>query len=174
MNTVEDVTVAEKVAITPARAENLSREIPVDPPPFSILFLYEDVETARRATATSFKLSRGLNPGNGMDLHVWRIDLLQYPTHRAAALNDAAKADAVIVSSHRPVSKNIDSWLDECIATKRETGLIMVQIAANGEDWSLSIRHPRNFSGAAEGGLPSIEETVSCGYRAAPPGGRQL
>lgn len=174
MTALEDPAAAGQIGKTWPAPENLSGAHAPDPLPFKIVFVYEDIETARRAIAASLKLAAGLNPDGKVDLRAWRLDLLEYSNHRADALTEVAKADAVVVSSRHTLPGNVRSWLDDCVAEKKDPGLIVVQLAATDEDWAIAIRNPVEFSGNSAGSAPALEQTFRCGYRAALPARRCL
>ena len=85
-------------------------------PPFNVVIAYEDFETGKHAKRTYDFLVQNI----GADWHfanqMWKFDVLMLPKLREIAVEDAARADIIIISSRGcelpgQVKVWIESWL---------------------------------------------------------------
>ncbi len=89
-------------------------------PAFAVVIAYEDFETGKHAKRTYDFLVENLGRDCQFVNQMWKFDVLSIPKLREIAVEDAAKADIVIISSHgdelpEQVECWIESWLEQSL-----------------------------------------------------------
>ncbi len=164
-----DASIADSINVLPFADRECSDTKESSPVPFKAVLLYEDVETAHRATGVSTRLAAGLNPDGPVASSVWRFDLLDDPHCRSLATAEMKGADTIIVSSRlTALPTDIGSWLEACVAASENDCLIVIFLSGTEGSWSITIRHAAHFSTGRSGAKPEIENTFRCGYQAPP------
>lgn len=134
------------------------------PPVFRTVLLYEDIPSARWAARAALQLAAGLSPGARVSQSPWRFDLLDQPRFQFKVMTEAARADAVIVSSHSTeLPASVSAWLDAVLAD----GLILVLLSGSDEGWTITIRHAPGFSATSRNLPAGAENTFRCGTQPA-------
>jgi hypothetical protein len=85
-------------------------------PSLNVVIAYEDFETGKRAKRTYDFLVENIGSGWQVTNQMWKFDVLVLPKLRDIAVDDAVRADIIMISSHEHdlpahVKKWIESWL---------------------------------------------------------------
>lgn len=82
-------------------------------PSFNVLIAYEDFETGKHAKETYDFLVENVGHDCHFTNQMWKFDVLLLPRLQAIALEDAARADIIIVSSKaRELPAHVTSWIE--------------------------------------------------------------
>jgi hypothetical protein len=89
-------------------------------PAFSVIIAYEDLETGKHAKRTYDFLVETLGGDCDFVNQMWKFDVLSIPNLREIAVEDAAKADIIIISSHGhelpgQVTEWIEAWVERAL-----------------------------------------------------------
>jgi len=86
-------------------------------PSFNVLIAYEDFETGKHAKETYDFLVENVGHDCHFTNQMWKFDVLPLPRLQAIALEDAAHADIIIVSSKaRELPAHVTSWIEAWLA----------------------------------------------------------
>jgi hypothetical protein len=86
-------------------------------PAFDVVIAYEDFETGKHAKKTYDFLVEHLGRDCRFTNQMWKFDVLSIPKLREIAVNDAANADIIIVSSHgQELPSHIKEWVEAWLA----------------------------------------------------------
>lgn len=89
-------------------------------PAFSVIIAYEDFATGKHAKRTYDFLVETLGRDCNFVNQMWKFDVLSISNLREIAVEDAAKADIIIISSHGrelpgPVIQWIEAWVERAL-----------------------------------------------------------
>jgi hypothetical protein len=107
-----------------------SPELPEPSGHFSILMLYEDFSTGKRAKSTYDYLVEHLGQDCEFRNNMWKFDVLRLPKLKEMAAREAGEADMVIISLHGndPLPAEIKSWCDLWLELKGDRPAALVAL----------------------------------------------
>jgi hypothetical protein len=113
--------------------------------PLDVLIMYEDVTAARRAVRAVARLAERLEDQVEFCRNFWRFDLLAEPACRAAAIQDALRADVVIVATRaaREFPPLVSRWLEGCLAHREKRAIAVLALLGSDDTWSISLEDER-------------------------------
>jgi hypothetical protein len=86
--------------MNPARQASLAREINEVDAPLEVLLLHEDLQTGLRAKSLLGSLEAKLSVKPRFLVELWRFDMLHDPELQERAVQEAARANMVMISMH--------------------------------------------------------------------------
>lgn len=113
-----------------------------DSPAFSVLIAYEDFDTGKLAKRTYDFLVENLGRDCEFVNQMWKFDVLSIPNLREIAVEDAARADIIILSCRgdelpEHVKLWIESWLEQAL---NPLALVALFDTSRGDEPSRSVR----------------------------------
>lgn len=104
----------------------------------TFVVVYDSYESADRARSAAKILGRALD-GADISESIWRSDLLAISLLREEALQEARRADFVVVAlSAYTIPDVVETWLAECRPPHAIAPAIVVLLGEN-RDWSLEV-----------------------------------
>ena len=89
-------------------------------PSFNVVIAYEDFDSGKHAKRTYDFLAEHLGRECRLANQMWKFDVLALPKLREIAVEDAARADIIIVSgSGRELPAAVKSWIDAWLAVSQ-------------------------------------------------------
>jgi len=87
-------------------------------PSFNVLIAYEDFETGKHAKRTYDFLVENIGGDWNFSNQMWKFDVLLLPKLREIALDDAARADIIIISYRSSdLPDHIKAWVESWLTT---------------------------------------------------------
>lgn len=93
-----------------------------NPPTTELLIMYEDVSSGLLAKRSVDRLSRQLDVGGGLNMRLWRFDLLGLPLLRERAAVEAATMDVILlaVKGRKAQPLVVEEWLHRWLDHKED------------------------------------------------------
>jgi hypothetical protein len=114
--------------------------VPQNAGEFSVVLVYEDLETGKRARKVYDFLAGNLGEDCQCRLQMWKFDVLAIPKLRDIATRDAAEADLLIVSmrgSHA-LAEPVTVWIESWLAVGTRAMALVAMVDASPEESSAS------------------------------------
>ena len=83
-------------------------------PTFNVVVAYDGPRTARRAMDLVDGMTRDMGAEVSIHRNLWRFDVLSFPSERQTAVNDAVRADLVVVAANgdEELPAPVKVWLE--------------------------------------------------------------
>ncbi len=93
---------------------------PEKAPTFNVVVAYDAPRTARRALDLVAGVTRDMGEEVSIHRNLWRFDVLSFPSERQTAVNDAARADLVVVAANgdEELPASVKVWLEAWTARR--------------------------------------------------------
>jgi hypothetical protein len=101
---------------------------------FEVVMVYEDLATGLRTKQLFEYLVREHSQLFRFTCHLWRFEILQIPEQRNAAVDEAARADMIIIAAHagRELSRTIKEWIALWICKKEAASALVTLLEVSG------------------------------------------
>ncbi len=103
---------------------------------FRVLVAYEDIAASRRAAATCQYLTGQMGDAVECRTSMWKFDLLEHPTLRELAADDASEADVIVLAAGRAdtLPGAVMAWFEAWLPRRQSREGALVALFEGGED----------------------------------------
>jgi hypothetical protein len=114
-------------------------------PPFNVVIAYEDFETGKHAKKTYDFLVKAIGEDWRFANQMWKFEVLLLPKLREIAVEDAARADIVMISSRgRELPEHVKLWIESWLPLAAAP-LALVALFQHGCEGFVSPNAARNY-----------------------------
>ena len=104
-------------------------------PSFNVLIAYEDFEAGKHAKETYDFLVENVGHDCQFTSQMWKFDVLLLPKLQAIALEDASRADIIIVSSQaRELPRHVITWIETWLSAAQNPLALVALFRPAGQE----------------------------------------